>query len=72
MLAAAASRIGAGQRMLRVPFQARGELQHQFVVHARRGEPFGQRRLAVGQRAGLVEDDRAAAVDALEHGGILE
>jgi hypothetical protein len=51
---------------------ARRHLQHQPVVQAWRGEPIRQRGLAVRQRPRLVEDDGAAAVDALEHGGIAD
>ena len=36
------------------------------------GDHLGHPRLAVGQRAGLVEDRRAAGVDLLEHRGILD
>ena len=41
-------------------------------VERRRHEALGQRRLAVGQRARLVEDHRAAAIDLLEHGRVAD
>ncbi len=67
MLARCRFENGPGQRMLRVSFHARGGLQRQRIVHAWGWKTVGQRGFPVRQRARLVEDDRAAAVDALQH-----
>ena len=53
-----------GQRMLARPLEARGERSSVGLVEARERDDVGQRRLALGQRAGLVDDQRIDATRA--------
>ena len=60
---------GGRQRMLRVSLQAGDERSTSSLSKPGAATITSVRaRLAVGQRAGLVEDHRAAGVDLLEHG----
>ena len=54
------------QRMLRISLDACRQLQYQRTVNAFCRNAICQGRLAIRQRTGLVENDRAAAVDPLE------
>src|SRR5205807_1400160 len=47
---------GAGERVLGVALQARGQCEGLGGIDARGGQHLRQARLAVGERAGLVED----------------
>ena len=63
---------GAGERMFRVALQTRHERQHLRLGEAGGDQLFGQLRLAVGERPGLVEDRGATLGDLLEHDGTLD
>src|SRR5439155_88924 len=63
---------GPSQRMLGIRFDARGKRQYFLTREARCTNHFREDRLTVGQGAGLVEDDRAASIDVLESGRILD
>ena len=60
------------QRVLRVALEAGGQLQDPPRVAACRRDAIGQRRCTVGERTGLVQDDRAAPIDLLEHGRVAD
>ena len=61
----------ASQRMLRVALQTRHERQHFLLLEAGGDELLGQRRLAIRERPGLVEDRDPALGDLFEHHGAL-
>ena len=63
---------GARQRMFRVTLQTRHEGQHFLLLEARGDELFGQLRLAISERPGLVENRGATLGDLLEHDGALD
>ena len=50
----------------------RGDQPQQLLLHRTRRHHIGQRRLALGERAGLVEHDRRDARDILQCRGILD
>ena len=58
--------------MLRVLLQTRRRSEYLVVGKAWRGHHFCQRRLAIGERSGLVQDERAAARYLFQHRGILD
>ena len=61
-----------GQRMAAVLLEGGGEAERLLTLEALRARDLGQGRLAVGERARLVEDHRARRAEALEHRGILD
>ena len=63
---------GCRQRMLAAALDAGGEPQHFVFVEARRGHDGHDLRLAFGQRAGLVDDERVDLLHALQRLGILD
>ena len=64
--------IAARERMLAGALDACGQPQHFVLVEARRGDDRRHRRLAFGQRAGLVDDQRVDLLHALQRLGILD
>ena len=58
--------------MLRVALQARDERQHFLLREARGDELFGQLRLAIGERSGLVENRGPTFGDLFEHDGTFD
>ena len=60
-----------GQRMFRATFQSGGAAQHLRLVALQRHD-IRQRRLALGQRAGLVHDHGIDARHALQRLGVLD
>jgi hypothetical protein len=62
----------ACQRMLRIVFQASGQAQNLYLRESRRANDLCERRTPVRQRAGLVENQRPARIDLLQHRGILD
>ncbi len=63
---------GAGERMLARVLDAGGEPQHVVRVEARRRNDRRHRRLAFGQRAGLVDHQRIDLLHALQRLGVLD
>ncbi len=71
--AAGPSHDGGGQRMLADRFETGGEPQ-QLVLRSRPAPPTErrQRRLALGERAGLVDDQRVDLLQQLERLGVAD
>ena len=63
---------GSGQGMLGVALQTGDEGQHVPLRKARGDELLRQRRLAIRERPGLVENRRPTSGDLLEHDGTLD
>ena len=63
---------GGGQRMLAASFEAGGEPQQCVRIEARRRADGGHARLAFGQRAGLVDDQRVDLLEPLQRLGVLD
>jgi len=61
-----------GQRVAALGLGGRGQRQELRFPHALRGQKARHRGLALGQRAGLVEDRGAHVVGALQRLGVLE
>ncbi|GJE32607.1 hypothetical protein LDDCCGHA_2795 [Methylobacterium oxalidis] len=61
-----------GDRVLRAGLDAGGERQHLGLVHPRRRHEVGEARAPLGERAGLVEGDRAHAAQSLQRGPVAE
>ena len=57
--------------MFGVTFQACHQRQHLLFIMTRRRNEFRQRRAAVGQRSGFIENGRPASADRFQNGGIL-
>ena len=63
---------GRGQRMLAAAFQAGRQVQDLGVGHSRGGGDRDQSRPALGQRAGLVDDERVDLFEDLQGLGVLD
>ncbi len=61
-----------GKRVLAGALDAGGELQQGIVVDARRRNHRDNRRLAFGQRAGLVDNQRFDPLHALQRFGVSD
>ena len=61
-----------GEWMLAGPFERRGELQQRFFVDTLNGLQRHHLRFALGQRAGLVDDERVYFFKTLKGPGILD
>ena len=61
-----------GERMLARPLDAGRKAQHCRLVESRRRHDGDDLRLAFGQRAGLVDDQRVDLLHALERLGVLD
>ncbi len=63
---------GAGEGVLTLGFQRRGDGQHLVLAVAGRGGHFDNGGLVAGQGAGLVQGDRADAAEGFQRGAALD
>ena len=63
---------GRRERMLAPPLEARGQAQELGLVVARQGHDGDEPRLALGERARLVDDERVDLLQHLERLGVLD